>query len=662
MTRTSVPEDVHLFQVNYSFADGHFLPYSVGSIAAFCLTRPVLSSAYRFATPGHRRESIDEALATMTDPRVLGLSCYVWNWRWNLALAQATRQAFPSCLVVLGGPQVPDEPGAFFDDHPYVDVLVHGEGEIAFAEMLEARLDPAGVTADSPAAAFGHLHGLSLRGSDGTTVRTRTRDRLEELDRLPSPYTSGVFDAILGEAERWSASQETNRGCPYSCTFCDWGSAVFSRVRPFPAARVVDEIAWFGRAGIDIVYNCDANFGMFERDLDWAEELARSREATGFPRQFRTSYAKKSDDRVFTIAKRLLDAGLQRGVGVSLQSLDDATLAAIKRRNLRSDRFTEVMATYREAGLPTYTEVIVGLPGETLDSFKDGVGRVLDGGQHEGLLIYPCQVLPNAELAHPTYRAVHGIRTVSTPLRLGYSTLEDGDLDEFIDVVVGTATMSEDDWQDAYTFGLCVQAFHCLNLTQVAAVVLRHTLDLPYRSFYEALIEYGASRPHTLLGELVSDAGRAARKIRNGQPPGVQVEITGASVWNPEEAMFLAAVTRKPRLADEVADFLTWLLPVDGSITSSWIRDLATLQAATLVGPQEPADVVVSLQHELVTPLEAAYRGERTEPVAPTRTQVHLTSSRPTSADVGSYALDMLRYGRKDNHLRRHATVPSDPA
>ena len=49
--------------------------------------------------------------------------------------------------------------------------------------------------------------------------------RLKDFDKVPSPYLVGIFDDLIKEnpKERWLASWETNRGCPFSCTYCDWG-------------------------------------------------------------------------------------------------------------------------------------------------------------------------------------------------------------------------------------------------------------------------------------------------------------------------------------------------------------------------------------------------------------------------------------------------------
>ena len=181
------------------------------------------------------------------EPGVYLFSSYLWSGDKNLTMSAHVKEQNPQNVTIHGGPQVPKYEGdvvAFFAANPHVDITVRGEGEITAAEILEALAPQLGkgpvdlsVLADVP--------GLSYRDGD-RVVRSADRDRLAELDVVPSPYLNGLFDTF---AEGWrdliegsagtdrfvtnlpAAIIETNRGCPYGCTFCDWGSATLSRIR-----------------------------------------------------------------------------------------------------------------------------------------------------------------------------------------------------------------------------------------------------------------------------------------------------------------------------------------------------------------------------------------------------------------------------------------------
>jgi len=86
------------------------------------------------------RDDPDRIASRLEQPDAVGISCYIWNWGFSRALARAVRARHPDCLIVMGGPQVPSRSDGFFVDHPSVDVLVHNEGELAFADILLERL------------------------------------------------------------------------------------------------------------------------------------------------------------------------------------------------------------------------------------------------------------------------------------------------------------------------------------------------------------------------------------------------------------------------------------------------------------------------------------------------------------------------------------------
>jgi len=77
---------------------------------------------------------------------------------------------------------------------------------------------------------------------------------------------------------------ETNRGCPYGCTFCDWGASTMAKIRPIAMERVLEEIDYAGKHRISSIFVCDANFGILKRDAEIAEHIARVSRSTGYPR------------------------------------------------------------------------------------------------------------------------------------------------------------------------------------------------------------------------------------------------------------------------------------------------------------------------------------------------------------------------------------------
>lgn len=550
--------NVYLVQVNNRFGNAAFLPYSVGLLQAYAQRDVFIAAHYRFAGFQIFRDDVDVMAEHYADADVVAFSCYIWNYEYNRALAAAIRKANPEVLLIAGGPHILENTKTW--THPDFDVVVHHEGEQAFREVLRWNLQWRHRVGDDPYGDSTFLE-AALAGLE----------RTKNLDDLPSPYLDGVFDEMIemNPHVEWVMSQETNRGCPYSCTFCDWGSAVFQKVRKFDAQRVKDELQWAAEKGIELLYNCDANFGIFERDEEFVDEMVLLKDISGFPKQFRAAYAKNSNQRVFDIAKKLNDAGMNKGVTLSFQSLDAPTLINIKRKNMKMNDFQGLIKQYTDAGIATYSEIILGLPGETYDTFVDGICTVLAAGQHDSINIYPCMVLPNAEMNDPEYRRIHGIETRIIPDLATHSVPSDDPHVEKKEIVVATTTMPLEDWRRAYTFGCVVQALHSMGLTQdFARKVVAE--GRTYRYIYETII---ADIP-----ELAEIPTAATQRVLDHGCWDAVLPTWGPISWTPEEALFLryASAAEHVRLLHRLTFDAQFVLSTFESVRHSDDKEFAS--------------------------------------------------------------------------------------
>ena len=293
------------------------------------------------------------------------------------------------------------------------------------------------------------------------------------LKDYPSPYLTGIFDDIIKNKKYpFSCVLETNRGCPFDCCYCDWGE-LGSPVRLFPLEKVFAELEWISDNNIEFVYCVDANFGMFERDYQIAEKLVELKERNNHPSRLQVSYAKNNPDMVFKINKLLSQHGIGKGATISLQSMSEDVLKNIGRSNIDRREYKRLLKMYNDAGISTYTELIIGLPGETLDSFKNGLCELLELGQHKSVSTYHCELLPNSRMSTKEFREKYQIGTVSTALEQYHCENMEDTLSGFSNLVVSTSTMSQDEWIHANLFSSFLQAFHHLGLTQSLAIYAR---------------------------------------------------------------------------------------------------------------------------------------------------------------------------------------------
>ena len=311
-------------------------------------------------------------LFTGTVPDVLAFSVMGWNQQSFAALAATFKQLNPNGLVVFGGPHVSGQGERLFRLFPQLDVVVNGEGEFTFRDLLLARLDGRGRH---------DLHGvdgLSFRDVAGAMVTTAERERINDLDTIPSPFLTGALELTDDEGKfRYDvALMETNRGCPYKCSFCYWGGAIGQKVRAFSQERLKQELEIFARLKVHTVVACDANFGMLPADLEFVKMLIETREKFGFPRALETSWAKNKSKTFFSIVKMMKDAGMRSSFTLALQTLSDDVLETMNRRNMKVNEWEDLAAWLDHEGLDCDAELIWGAPGETIASCMEGYDRL----------------------------------------------------------------------------------------------------------------------------------------------------------------------------------------------------------------------------------------------------------------------------------------------
>ena len=373
--------------------------------------------------------------AAREEPGVWLFPGYVWSHPHNLAISRAVKQASPRSITVHGGPNVPSRPDAceaFLRAEPSVDVAVRGEGEITCAELLDRLTAGFHGGSDWREAGLETIEGLSfLDRPDGAMVRSPERPRIKDLQSVPSAYLAGTMKAWLSPSYRF-ATVETSRGCPYGCTFCDWGSATLQKVHKFDTERIKSEIEWIAAHQIYVLFISDANFGMFDRDVEIAEHVGRMRRAYGFPREAIVSYAKNGNERIPEIVRAMVSAGVVTEGVISIQTTDPRALDAVHRSNIKTSHYEKLVGDYRAQGLPVTTDLMVGLPGATLESHKRDIQWCID----EDLVprFFLTAVLPNGPMADPAYQAEHGIQVRDGHVR-ATATASEEDLSRVWDLV-----------------------------------------------------------------------------------------------------------------------------------------------------------------------------------------------------------------------------------
>uniref|UniRef100_UPI004047BB7E B12-binding domain-containing radical SAM protein n=1 Tax=Cyanobium sp. TaxID=2164130 RepID=UPI004047BB7E len=583
---------ISLLQINNAFSGQNYLPYSAALLAACFQNSSAAGGEYEFHKFIYKRARPDEIVNELCGSDVLGLSLYAWNVNLSLEVAKRYKRLNRGALVFAGGPSAPDNSEAFLRANPQIDVLLHNEGEIPFARLLEQELIER--RWDSvPSASF-------LR--DNQMIKTEMAQRITDLETISSPFLTGVIENIMDKNpnEKWIGLWETNRGCPFACTYCDWGSATGSKtISRFSMNRLEAEIEWFARKKVEFIFCCDANFGMFPRDLEIARMVGETKSRLGYPHALSVQNTKNSTERSFATQKILCDYGLNKGVTLSMQTMSDTVLGNIKRSNIRLSSYLELQYKFQQEGVPTYSDLILGLPGETFESFVDGLANLIESGQHNRIQFNNLSILPNAEMANPSYRKKYGIRTVVTDIVNMHGSLEQDEeaVREKQEIVVETLSLNREGWVRTRVCCWLVAFLYFNKVAQIPLAIANGSLGVPFKKIISRLMT-PERRQFPCLAEIVDWLENKAEKILTGGPEYVHSEKWLDIYWPADEYLFIQYTLsgKLGLLVEEIGSLLTKVTIEESSEVSSFfgtdsiceiLRDASTLNTVMLSKPGE---------------------------------------------------------------------------
>lgn len=505
---------VGLVQINNSFSGQNYLPYSVGIIQAYCnkyIDSKKNKDVFKFLLPIYKRIPINVAEQKLSSANIIFFSIYTWNINISLEIAKRIKQKNLDTMIIFGGPEVPNESNEFLRKYSFIDIACHGEGEKTALSILDNY-----IVADHTVRNLKDIPSISYIDDKGTFCQT-LRKSIHDLDEIPSPYTDGIFEPLINADpnEKWIALLETNRGCPFSCSYCVWGMYTKKKVYPRNIEDIYREIDWFSQHKIEFVFCCDANFGILKRDIDIVKYIAENKRKYGYPKAFSVQNTKNSTMRIYNIYKLMSDAGLSKGVSLALQSVNRDTLKNIKRENISIDTFHELQRKFNEEHIQTFTDMIIGLPCETYDTFANGISMVIDNGQHSKIQFINLSILTNSEMDNIQYQKKYEFDIVETKLINIHGTLDIEEINETQRLVIGTKSMPKKDWTKTRVFGWMTSLLHFNKFLQIPFIILHAQYNINYRELIEIFMD-NISDEFPILRKIISFFINKAKDIQNG--------------------------------------------------------------------------------------------------------------------------------------------------
>ncbi|MCK5342501.1 MAG: radical SAM protein, partial [Candidatus Heimdallarchaeota archaeon] len=383
-------------------------------------------------------------------PDVLALSNYAWNGSLSLRILKLYKELFPKGITVLGGPNFPREAERikkqWLGKYCYIDFIINDEGEVDFNNLIQrlAKFQLDVVKARSEA-----IKGCYFLNTDGELIFS-PQPLLEDLETIPSPYLEGVLDKFIvndiGGVALYPLFEST-RGCPHSCTFCRNGGDHRSRVRFFSEDRFMAEISYVSdllkrhNKTVPTIMITDQNFGSYNKDYNISRRLGLFHERNGFPNKVIVTTGKGNADNVL----KTIEAFPVLDITLSVQSLDDSVLNNVKRKNFPLEKFRSYQKVVKERGKLGISEVILGLPGDTKEKHLFTVRKLLSE-DIDFINPFSFMMLLGTIGESAEERKKYSYETKWRLIPGGFSEIDGEKIFESEEIVIGSNTMSTQDW------------------------------------------------------------------------------------------------------------------------------------------------------------------------------------------------------------------------
>jgi len=367
-------------------------------------------------------------------PDILGLSNYSWNERLNQVFMELAKRQNPKVITVMGGPNIrTDRAGieAYLSVNSLLDYYILFEGEEPFANLVGQVL-AGGDLSVPPVGCAGLVEGR-LHFESVNSINTSKHIN------YPSPYLSGLLDDFLVDPNMIPLF-ETNRGCPFGCTYCTWGIAALSKVRCRSLDVIYEEmdyVALKSAKQVNWIF-CDANFGILKRDIEIAKKIRQLMDENGFPINVTLWHSKNTGGRNIEIAKTIKNC---EGY-IAIQSTDPDVLTACGRGSIQPKHIMKQIDFYKENGFEVSTDILVGLPRETAASQLKTLMAAFDMGFGK-IQAYNIRMLPGSQYESTEDRLSYGVRTKFRPIFGAYGVYAGQNTFEVEESVRATKDMSE---------------------------------------------------------------------------------------------------------------------------------------------------------------------------------------------------------------------------
>jgi radical SAM superfamily enzyme YgiQ (UPF0313 family) len=490
--------DLH-HKIDYFSGGGIAVPLNIGYIGAFLQKQIQNVEIELFKFP----QDLIKALAKKT-PHFVGLSNYLWNKSINNFMLKLIKKNNPNTYTVMGGPNIREtELGLeeFLKENSYLDFYTPAMGEVSFSLIVKQFIK--NNTNSLSLKDGGLIPGIAYIYNDHLCYIKAESFPGKELDYIPSPYLSGLLDKFFDQD--LVPLIETNRGCPFSCTFCVWGIASKSKITYFSEERVYKEFDYVIEKSKISPYwiIADANFGINPRDVEFAAYLANN--AKHKTEQFIIWWSKNTTKNNIMIADVLGDRSTNL---IAFQSFDPDVLKHIKRTNISQKKLRDFIPTIKNQILDVDTDILIGLTGQSLQSHLNDLKAAFECG-FDHIYTHTISLLPGSEMESDSSRKEFDVKTSYRLLDGCYGLYNGEFVFELDENVVSTRDMSFEEMMFARKLNWLIWSNWTQGYLKLPLKYIR-TTNYNIVDFFEDLIKKIQADKKSILSKLFKQYAKNA--------------------------------------------------------------------------------------------------------------------------------------------------------
>ncbi len=479
-----------------------FVPAAIGMISEYLESKmPDLPKTRLFKYPEDLSREVE-----IEKPDILGFSNFIWNSSLSDAYMKNIKEKFPEVITISGGPNFPTnekEQFEYLKNKPWIDYYIVKEAEHAFYKLILELKNKSNIEV------IANLPNLVFI-KDGKFYPHKKIERIMDLTAIPSPYLSGKLDSFLDG--KLLPIIQTNRGCPFSCTFCTEGQEYWLKVRAKNREVVEGEVSYISKKMNNLesskkrsdLYIADSNFGMYKEDLDTCRVLAKEQKKTGYPKYINVSTGKNKQDRILEAAK--IVNGAMR-INASVQSMDPEVQQNIKRKNISSTQILDMALKSSEIGANSYSEVILGLPGDTKEKHFESLKKLVNA-DFTNITMYQLMILPGTELGSDSTKKKYEMKTKFRVLPRCYGTYEilgeKISVAEIEEICTNNNTLSFNDYLECRKMDLILYIFFNDCLFEEVSFLLKK-LNISMWDWLQEIYKNSSKNEFSKFNKLLSD-------------------------------------------------------------------------------------------------------------------------------------------------------------